>query len=296
MNTIKVKSPLNQLITVSVTGCILLFTLVFVIWTYRIDKNENAILLESRIKQVEKITEGLIEVQKIKLDSIANVIVNGPIFKGAISTDHEKTIVDILDNTKNKNDLLFIVVLEGKRILYSDSQTNSKFSNIKEITAGNFISIQNLDSKTIIFGKSLSFEEINQWSEITASKFIVSRNKTKEIITRNDNNYDLDKIENGVEQTIDNQFIIGKQMLLKDTLKIIHFIPTEEIRKAFNRKRNQLFVFGLTLIFVGFILSLLLSKLIINVLKKNSVQSNTDSFDYLIKEIEKLKGILRESK
>jgi len=120
MNSTNVRSQLNQLITVSITVSILLFTLIFVIWTYRIEKNENAIFIENRISQVKKITEGLVEVQKIKLDSLSNVIINGPIFKGSISTGHEKTIVDVNDNFKNKNNLSFIIILNGKRIIYSD--------------------------------------------------------------------------------------------------------------------------------------------------------------------------------
>jgi len=296
MNSTNVRSQLNQLITVSITVSILLFTLIFVIWTYRIEKNENAIFIENRISQVKKITEGLVEVQKIKLDSLSNVIINGPIFKGSISTGHEKTIVDVIDNFKNKNNLSFIIILNGKRIIYSDSETSEKKTDLKSITAGNIISIKKIDSKTIIFGKTLNHDDINQWSDITDSKFILSSTKTKEVLSRNDDNYDLKGFNHSADQTIDNKFIIGKQKLLKDTLGIIHLIPTQSIKKTFDRKKNKLLVFGLMVSFVGFIMSLLLSKLIINVFNKTSNLNNTDNFDYLIDEIEKLKGILSESK
>ena len=74
--------------------------------------------------------------------------------------------------------------------------------------------------------------------------------------------------------TPDNKYIIGEQSLLKDSLKITHLYPTDAFKKSFLRKRNRIIVFGVTLSFIGFILSIILSKLIIRVIKNSHHATN----------------------
>ena len=296
MNSTNIKGKLNQLITVSITVTILLFTLFFTIWTYRVEKAESGRLLREKLTEVQKITRGLVEVQKLKLDSLSRIIVNGPMLKGALATNHEKTIVDILDNIKIKNELSFIVILEKKNIKFADSETREKYLDIKSVTSGKFISANKIQGYTVLIGKTLPPKELNQWSDITGARFVLRR-KNGDLIVKNFEGEDKNITAlTSARQTEDNKFIIGTQWLLKETLNVTQLVSTDKIRKSFIRKRNKLIVFGMILSFVGFVMSLLLSKVILKIINSNSYQSSQHQFAHIIDEINELKGKIGEEK
>ena len=190
---------------------------------------------------------------------------------------------------KSKNNLDFVLILKNKKIIFSDSETTKKDQSLKETISGTFIGAEKLEGNTILIGKNPTLKEISSWSDITGSKFILRR-KNNDLIVKNYSKSINQKIDKTMDNfTPDNKYIIGEQLLLKDSLKITHLYPTEAFKKSFLKKRNRIIVFGVTLSFIGFILSILLSKIIIRVIKNSHHSSNDSEFSEILDEIRLLK-------
>ena len=289
MSSIKIKNQLNQIITISITVAIFLFTLMFIIWTYKTDKEDSSQRLRNKIVEIKKTTEGLAKVKRLKLKTLAKSLSNSSMLKAAIATSHAPTITDTLDNMRSKNKLDFILILGGKSILFSDSETAKLDLSLKETTSGVFIGAEKIGEKTLLIGKNPTKKEIQNWSEITNSRFILSK-KSNDLIVKNYERKIETKFDSSKDNfTTDNKYILGEQDLLKGSLKIIHLYPTTEFKKSFLRKRNKIIVFGITLSFIGFIISIILSKIIIRVIQNSSHASTGKEWDDILSEIKNLK-------
>jgi len=289
MSSIKVKNQLNQIITISITATIFLFTLMFIIWTYNTDKQEGSQRLRDKLIEIKKTTDGLSKVKRLKLKALVKSISNSSMLKAALATSHEATISDTLNNMKSKNNLDFILILKNKKIIFSDSETTKKDQGLKETTAGVFIGAEKVGDNTILIGKGPTLKEISSWSDITGSKFILKR-KNNDLIVKNYDKVIIQRINNSIDNfTPDNKYIIGHQFLLKGSLEITHLYPTAEYKKSFLRKRNRIIVFGITLSFIGFILSIFLSKIIIRVIKNSHHTTKETEFIEILEEIRLLK-------
>ena len=69
MSSIKIKNQLNQIITISITATIFLFTLMFIIWTYNTDKQESSQRLRDKLTEIKKNNRRLIKSKTIKTKS-----------------------------------------------------------------------------------------------------------------------------------------------------------------------------------------------------------------------------------
>lgn len=260
----------------------------FLIWTYNTDKEASNLQLKKKLIELNKVTDGIAKVKKEKLKMLSGTISSSTMLKAALASNHETTITDTLDNLKKNNSLDFILVLKGKSIVYSDSSTQQREMVLKEITSGTFIGAAKVSDYLLLIGKNPTQEDIRRWSEITGSKFILKKKDGTEIIK----NYTLPLTQQPKTElmyTTDNNYVIGAQTLLKDSLHITHLYPTEGFKKSFKRKRDKLIVFGLALSFVGLLLSLVVSKLITKTLISSSTNVGSKEFDLLLKEVAELK-------
>lgn len=290
MSSTKIKNQLNQIVIVSITVTIMLFTLTFIVWTYQTNKQESTIQLTKKIKEIRLTTLGLAKVKRLKLNAFAQNITNGSMLKAALSTKHQATIIDALDELKDKNNLDFILVINQKKITYANSEVLNNELALKEVTAGNFIGVSKTDRFTLIIGKNPSIEEINSWSEITGSYFVLENKKQKTIVSNYDKKSKLINLKkNEINITPDNNYVIDRQKLLKDTLTISHYYPLKESKKMFLRKRNKLIVFGLSLTFIGLIFSLIVSRIIMKVLSNKRLSNDSSQFEEILEEVRFLK-------
>ena len=244
MNSTKVKNQLQQIITISITATIFLFTLMFLIWTYSTDKEASNLQLKNKLVELNKVTDGIAKVKKEKLKMLSGTISSSTMLKAALASNHETTITDTLDNFKKNNSLDFILVLKGKSIVYSDSSTQQREMVLKEITSGTFIGAAKVSDYLLLIGKNPTKEDIRRWSEITGSKFVLRKKDGTEII-KNYTSPLTQQPKTELMYTTDNNYVIGTQTLLKDSLHITHLYPTEVFKKSFKRKRDKLIVFAL---------------------------------------------------
>ena len=85
MSSIKVKNQLNQIITISITATIFLFTLMFIIWTYNTDKKESSQRLRDKLIEIKKTTDGLSRVKRLKLKALVKSLSNSSMLKAALA-------------------------------------------------------------------------------------------------------------------------------------------------------------------------------------------------------------------
>ena len=278
---------LNQIITMVITASILLITLCFIIWTSYIEKKENKQFYKNKIAETENIILGLIDVKKMKMKALIETMANGPILKSAIATQHDKTINDVLTVIKNKNSLSFVALIKDKKIMFSDNNIEQSNSSIKSLSKANFLGVTKVGEMNFVIASKLKPNELSQWSKITGAKFIITDNNDNTII-RNFEYNEFSDNRGEIQFTKDNSSIIGITKALKNTLFINFYLPTNEIRKSFERKRNKYLFLGGVLTFLGFVISLIVSNIISRMLDKTNSNGNI-TLDELYKEIEDLK-------
>ncbi|MDB9786558.1 hypothetical protein OAB57_00485 [Bacteriovoracaceae bacterium] len=268
-NTSHSKSYLQQVIILLNTSSILVIILVFCVWLYSTEKEAVGVSVNKDVVKMISITKNLSILKKENLNILAQKIAGSTMYRSALFTSHEGTIVDTLESIVAQNGLDFVLVVEKKRILYAGFLDKSHTDvGIKKLVHGTYIGVAKTfqDGKRLLIGSKLTNKEIDGWSKITGAKYVSFKENNEVIISNLDSkaleSYTPSFLNGKIQVTPKGNHYGSYFPMIKNTLHLYVFVEKNPYWIEFTKKRNSLILLGSILFFIGLLMSTLLSMIL----------------------------------
>ena len=264
------------------------------IWLYYSIRGEVETNVSKRIDDSKRLVLRLVEIKKKELGNLAEVIEGTPILRGALATNHEGTINDVLNDLRQSNSLSFMAVIKNGKIQYSSEENQLKGELIKSFTHGHLLGVKSTSQgQKLILGKKLSKEILGEWNQTLGGEILSINDKGEEKIGTISFDQEIKlESENLFQVEIHKIVYYAKKIgIFNNTNFLVILKPKEQFWTSFYKKRNTLLFIGVALFFFGVFLSVLASKVLLPLLSRELSDNPDDIVDIakIIEEIEAVK-------
>lgn len=291
---------IRNTLVLGINTSILLVLGVFCFWlffSYSSDVNRQVAV---KIGNSEKIVQRLVKLRENELSEIARSLATGPVLRSVLSTRDEETIQGVLENLAKSNGLDVIAIGDGQNFVYS--YTTGKEENLRKDFRSRFKGFANIPgSKLELAIADLSSKDLlNAWTEILDGRIaLIPNHNPREMILNLWEGTDglLKEKPVRVDPYVyfhNSVSYYGQDMVLfNDNLTVRLFFERGPFWQSFEKRRNELVVIGLSLFFLGIIISLVIAKRIESQI--GSVKTEGEGFvdgDSLLEEIENARNAM----